>query len=355
MEKNQTIAIAAVAVLLVAGISAFILLNSDSEESTGEFIDARGRTVNVPGEIDSIYAIKSCSLELVSFFNAVNKVTFLDSNEVFNSGRTHNIMLNSLLKDLPTLNASSKETVAMKDIDVIISSTVDVTALNAEQSDYGKPVFAINADLEFDSPEFFDQLNLLGKLFKEEARATELVNGIKGFINDVKIPGTGSQKTGYYAGMMYYGGGQFYKASGNFVAFDYLNVRNIVSPAGNKQPYVVNKETILSQHMDYIFLDGTTVDACKTTMLADATALEVNTPEFRNVTYKLLVYKDWGTNWQNVLINTYYVSKVTTGAAWDFEAKANAILDLFYPDSTVDYAGLVAKLTGGGCAKVSFT
>jgi hypothetical protein len=70
--------------------------------------------------------------------------------------------------------------------------------------------------------------------------------------------------------------------------------------------------------------------------------------------YKTLVYKSWGTNWINQLINVYYVASVMHGDEfeWDFEDKANEIIQLFYPGTEITYSDIASAQSGGGCGKV---
>jgi len=68
-----------------------------------------------------------------------------------------------------------------------------------------------------------------------------------------------------------------------------------------------------------------------------------------------MVYKCYGTNWDNQLINAYYVASITKAElySWNFEDKANEIIQLFYPDSTMTYSEIANGQTGNGCSKVT--
>jgi hypothetical protein len=71
--------------------------------------------------------------------------------------------------------------------------------------------------------------------------------------------------------------------------------------------------------------------------------------------YKTMVYKNWGTNWLNQLINMYYVASIVHDGEfdWNFEGKADEIIQLFYPGTNVKYADLAKAQAGGGCGKVT--
>jgi len=365
MDNNiKLMMLALVTVSFVGGIFVgFALDNGDSgnDSDTRTVIDARGRNVEVPMEIDSILAIKSCSLELVSFFEAVNKVSYLDVNERFNANRTHSFMMKELLEDLPQLDPENAEAIFASDVDVIISSTTDPSRLDDESSKYGKPVFAINADLEFDDAMFFVQISLLGDLFNEKERANELTDGIKAIISEVSLKSITGAINGYSAGIMFYGAGEFMKSTGDFLPFKYIGVNNIIptNPAGNRQPYVVSSEVVLKGDMDYIFLDGSNLQvtiAGNNSLLSNYSIMQNKDAVKEGNIYKVLTYKDWGTNWQNVLINICYVASIVIGEdtmGWSFEDKADEVLDLFYPNVEKGYADLAASQSGNGCGKVN--
>jgi len=71
--------------------------------------------------------------------------------------------------------------------------------------------------------------------------------------------------------------------------------------------------------------------------------------------YTTMVYKCYGTNWENQLINVYYVASTMNGDAhsWSFQDKANEILELFYPGTTMTYLDIANGQTGNGCSKVT--
>jgi len=88
MEKNKIFAIAATSIVLIAALGVAYILNSntgDNKQSETTVTDALGRTVNIPEQIDSIYCIGACSLRLVSYFDAVEKVHAIETAGTFNT------------------------------------------------------------------------------------------------------------------------------------------------------------------------------------------------------------------------------------------------------------------------------
>ncbi|MDR1690341.1 MAG: ABC transporter substrate-binding protein [Candidatus Methanoplasma sp.] len=355
--NNKLIAIIAAAAIVLAGVGVAYALTRDNGADGGQYItDARGREVAIPDEIDSILAIKSCSLQLVSYFDAVKKVTHLDINESFKGtdSRTHTFVLNDLLSGLPVVDPNDPEQVIRANVDIVISSTISVSDLDNEQNKYGVPVFAINADVEFDSDVMYDQIIMLGKLFKEEKRAENLVNGIKTMISSIwNNVGTVDERA-YVCGMNYYGPGGFLKTSGDYLPFEYSKLNNVYESVSGKQPYNTDIETVVSKNPQIIFIDGGGLASAEKYIKDNARILErVDAVSNGNV-YKTMVYKSWGTNWINQLINVYFVASVIhPDVVGNFNEKANEIIQLFYPGTTVTYSDIANAQMGGGCGKVS--
>ena len=328
--------------------------------------DARGRVVTIPDTINSVFAALPCSLQLVSFFDAVNKVKYLDGTlsaaggENFDDNdRSHTYIMSDLLSGLPKVDTNNVESVIETHADIIINSTIDVSKLDDFQASVGIPVFAINADLEFNSPAMYYQLYALGKLFGEEQRAAELVNGILsmiGYITDNSSPVIGM--TGYACGMNFYTPGSFLRTSGDYLPFIYSGLTNISasSSAGvGAQPYNTNIESVIAANPQIIFIDGQGLDTT-VQFIKDNPALQQIDAIKNGQVYKTMVYKDWGTNWVNVLINIYYVASVVHPDLFSqtsFEDYANQIIHLFYPHTDKTYEDLAGAQSGGLCRNVS--
>lgn len=358
MEKNKTIAFVAVLVLVVAAIGVGIfVLNNDESAGDRTVTDSRGREITVPNDIETIFCSNCCSLELISWFDSVDKVCGIDSNDTITGNKTYTQVFKDEFSKLKVITVSNAEEVIALGPTVFISSTVSVEDLNNEQNTYGIPVYGINADLEMGSEDWFTQIIKLGKLLKEEDRAKELVDGVKSLIGDITSKKV-TNVNGYACGMMFYGAGNFIKTTGDYLPFDYSGVKNVMptNKAGTKQPYNTDIESILATDFDYIFIDGssvpTTVDQIKTAI--NETTLGNKDAIKNGDIYKVLVYKVWGTQWDNQLINCFYVADTVNGDSysWSFEDKANEVLELFYGDNAPSYSSIAAGESNGGCGKV---
>jgi iron complex transport system substrate-binding protein len=362
MEKNKVYATMAIAIVIIAAIGVIYILTNkgDNKESETTVTDALGRTVNVPEQIDSVYCLGACSLRLVSYFDAVEKVQAIETAGTFNTrdDQTYYLINKAKFSTLPQVADTAEAILALNPSVIITSLAEDTAAADNLQTQTSIPVYVINADLEFGEP-FYNQITSLGTLFGEQNRATELNNGIAQMISDITSKTTtASAKSAYACGMFYYGGASFLKGSGNYLPFDYSKVTNAIAPAANGQPYVITLETLIAANPDYIFIDSIglsgAIDSINeyistNTGLSDVSAVK------NNEIYSTMIYKCYGTNWDNQLVNAYYVASIMNGElySWNFEDKANQIIELFYPGTAMTYSDIVAGQSGSGCSKVS--
>jgi ABC-type Fe3+-hydroxamate transport system substrate-binding protein len=304
--------------------------------------------------------VGACSLRLVSYFDAVDKVQAIETAGTFNTrdDQTYYLVNKETFAALPQV-AETAEAILDLNPSVIITSTAeDAATADTLQTQTNIPVYVINANLEFGDA-FYDQITSLGELFGEQERATELNNGIAQMISDITSTATtASSEKAYACGMFYYGGASFLKGSGNYLPFDYSNITNAIEPADNGQPYLITLETLIAANPDYIFIDSIGLNDCITSIneyIDTNTGLDSVSAIENNNIYSTMVYKCYGTNWDNQLVNVYYIASTMNGNlySWNFEDKANEIIQLFYPGTTLTYSDIAAGQTGAGCSKVT--
>ena len=356
MVKQQILVVALVAVSLCAIAVGVYMANNDDEPSGDITVtDARGRAVALDGTPEKILAINCCSLELLSYFESVNKAIAIDKDDAIVGDKTYTQAYKEFFSGLEKVDRSNVEGIIALDPDLIITSTVDVGQLDKLQSDTGTPVFAINADVEFGNEMWYTQIEALGKALGEEKRAGDIVKGVKVIIDDIRTSSV-TGINGYACGMMFYGAGEFLKTSGDWLPFDNSGIKNVMkkneSGVGG-QPYKTSLEAVMDKDIDCIFIDNSNLDAVVDEMkgyIADAGLS--NDAITNGDIYNVCLYKKWGTQFDAVLINCLYVTKTMNpeGYSWDFEDKADEVLELLYGDK-VNYETM--KSNGNGCGKIT--
>jgi iron complex transport system substrate-binding protein len=363
MQKNKMFAIFAIVIFLVAALGIAYILNTnkgDEDQSETTVTDALGRTVNIPEQLNSIYCVGASSLRLVSYFDAVEKVQAIETEGTFNTrvDQTYYLLNKANFSLLPQIAATAEAILNLNPSVIVTSAAEDVAAADNLQAQTNIPVYVINANLEF-GKSFYNQITSIGILFGEQGRATELNNGIAKMISEITSKANAINTNSAYAcGMFYYGGASFLKGSGNYLPFDYSKVTNAIEPVANSQPYIITLETLINANPNYIFIDSIGLSDCIASIngfLNSNTGLDKVIAVKDSNIYSTMIYKCYGTNWENQLINVYYVASILNVDlySWNFEDKANEIIELFYPETALTYSDIAEVQTGNGCNKVT--
>lgn len=309
--------------------------------------DVRGRKVEVPREIERILALEANSLRLLSYFDAIEKVVAVEDtgharektyHQFFNLA-TYRLAFPSL-RELPSIGSSSNhEAIIAAQPDIVFSSTIDVGQLDHLQQILGIPVFGIDADIEMNAPkQFLAQFTLMGEVLSEKGRATDLVAGIERIMEDLaaRKQMVNEPKRAYAGGMMYYGPADLLRTTGDYDPFYFTGAQNVMptNPANNRQPYMTSLEDLVKANPSVIFIDAANESLSKRGYQAQKELLDEQVDAFRSKEiHTTLVYKYYGTNWENQIINCYYVGKTLYPDLYadiDIIAKAEEIWELFF-------------------------
>ncbi len=309
--------------------------------------DMRGRTVDIPEDISSIIALSAGSLRLLSYFDAVEQVAAVEDSGHGREISVHDFFYLATyriarpeLQELPSIGSSENhEAIIAENPDVIFSSAVDVSRLDQLQAVLDIPVIAVDADVELNNHQrFFEQLQLLGEVLNEQQRSQELISGIEALLADFeqRRSRTAEPKRAYAGGMMFYGPADLLRTSGDYLPFDLTGTVNVMpsNPSGNLQPYMTSIEHLIKADPRYIFIDAANSHLSRSGFHANKDVYLEHVPAFQNHdVYNTLVYKYYGTNWENQLINTYYAGTVMYPEIYgdiDIARKAEEIWELFF-------------------------
>lgn len=348
-QKMYRVIFSALLVLLMSTATVFALPTQEVQtlEQTRVVTDMRGRSVTIPRDVETLIAVDAGALRLVSYVDATDKIIAVEdaghgrekSDYPFFYLATYRIA-HPELRDLPSIGgADNHEGIIAANPDLVISSAVDVAKLDQLQNILGIPVFGVDVDVEFyDIDRFYDQLQRLGVVLGKESRASDLIDGIKASLADLqgRAAMVTNAKKAYAGGMMYYGEADLFRTTGDFLPFDLTSSQNVMptNPTGNMQPYMTGLEDLIAAEPSYIFLDAANLALSEKGYNENKRVLDELVPAFRNKdVYSTFVYKYYGTNWENQLINVHYVGKVLYPELFSdisIEAKAQEIWKLFF-------------------------
>ena len=327
--------------------------------------DMRGRTVTVPEEVESIIALGAGSLRLLSYLGATDRIIAVEdqghgrekSDYQFFSFATYRLAFPDLRERPGIGSAENHEGIIAAHPDIIVSSIPDTGQLDNLQEITGIPVFGVDVDVELQDQElFFRQLVTLGAVLDREERASELIAGIAAVLTDIenRAAGVDRPKRAYVGGMMYYGPADLLRTTGDYIPFDFTGTENVMptNPAGNLQPYMTSLEDLIAARPEYVFIDAANLALSRSGFETNRTILAEQVPAFaeRRV-FTTLVYKYYGTNWENQLINVYSVGKTLYPEQYSDIAvaeKAEEIWRLFF-DRPLEYNTVIRlQKTGPG-------
>ena len=360
----KLLAISLLLLSIVPGL--FAMAQQEEPQTTPATItvtDTRGRSVTVPSEIDGIVALGAGSLRLVSYLGAADKVVAVEdaghgrekSEYGFFPLATYRLAYPEL-RELPSIgSAENHEGIIAAAPDLVISSAVDTAQLDQLQNVLGIPVYGADVDVElYDTDIFYNELKTLGKLLGAEARADTLVDGIEAALTDLnsRAKAVEEPKRAYAGGMMYYGPADLLRTTGDYLPFDLTGTENTMptNPAGNRQPYMTSLEDLSAAAPDYVFIDAANENLSKDGFMTNRNVLEEQVPAFASEeVYTTLVYKYYGTNWDNHLINIYYAGTVLYPGLYSdisISDKAEEIWKLFF-NVSLDYDEVLAQQKTG--------
>ncbi len=362
-------AVMLVALLLVVGVAAVATpigepgSDPDSAPAFREMTDMRGRVVSVPTQIDSVVALGANSLRLLTYFDAIDTVVAVEDTGHAREKSVHDFfylatyrIAHPRLRELPSIGSKENhEAIIAAAPDIVFSSTVDVAALDQLQRTLDIPVFAIDADVEIGNEDrFYAQLRLVGELLGEQTRAARLVSGIQEIMADLdaRAARVSEPKRAYAGGMMFYGPADLLRTTGDYAPFHLTKTVNVMptNPIGNLQPYMTTLEELIRANPDYVFIDAANNVLSMNGYRANRQVLDEQVSAFaaREV-YTTLVYKYYGTNWENQIINIYFVGTVLYPDVFSdvsAVAKAEEIWRLFF-QVPLAYEDVVALHTPG--------
>lgn len=365
-EKTKFVAIGIVAVLVIAG-GGILIFNSmgggGNDDNTITVTDSLGRSVKVPKNVKTVVCQQAGTLRLVSYFgqSAVDKVVGIDKGDA-NKGigtpenykrATYRIAFPEIVSKAYVGDLDNSEAVRGTKADVVFASEEDSSKVDNFQTACGIPVVALNIMYEMNEKEmskFEGVVRLVGKVLGMDSRANELMAGINGLVKELKVErskiGASESKKAYIGGLFYYMKGGIYKTTGNYSAFELTGIVNVM-PDKNGIPYDTDMENLKSANPDVIFFDCMNYGGYKTAYAKDKPNLASVNAVNQGKIYSTMFYKYYGTNWENQLINAFYLGSVVYPTHYTFsEQKADQILKVFYGDK-LNYSQLVALQSPG--------
>ena len=358
MRKNKLFIISLLALTLCAcNSTGGSNSTSTSNNSSIEIIDLIGRknTIN-PGSFKQVVCIGAGALRLYSYVGDVSilsGVEDIDNTSLTNSpkmfdgvARPYVIAYGDTFSKLPSCGAggpmaqlAEAEKILNCNPDIVISEYEDVDKANALQEQLGVPVIT----LRYGAKGVFDDniknsINLLGKVFNKNEKATALNNYIETqkeeIFNKTKDIKEEDKKSVYIGGLGNWGTTNQYMTAQNYEPFNVAHIKNVVNDLSKDGIQEIEKEKFvdLGKDMDIMILDAAEIKNIKPLYKEDSTIFDECKAWQNGEVYLQMAYNAYYTNVELALANTWYNAKIVYPEVFeyiDIEDKVNEICTQF--------------------------
>ena len=326
--------------IILATLLVFAPLGA-SYSDAHEITDSLARRVNVPdsGSIHRLVALGS-SMAFITYLNAQTLVVGVEDLDKTALPKPYVIRNKEQFKELPVVGKGGA--VRIPDYERIIGLKPDVVFIVSTdpgepdmlQRKLNIPVVAVSLGLpNFDEKVFLQSIELVGKVLGREKRANELVRGIQGIAAELAWrPATGAVAQAYIGGLSYKGNQDIKSTAGCFLPFVLAGIKNEADMAGRSGHMFVNKEFLLANNPDMIFIDANGLPLIRQGMAAEPQYYARLRALKNGRAWLLLPNTSYFNNPEILYINAFYVAKAAYPdhyAELDTTAKADEIFRLF--------------------------
>ena len=328
--------------------------SAEQKVSTRTIVDALGREVTIPAEVNRIVPLGNAT-RLGVYLGLQDKFVTINQGDLSDNAHTAYSWYNrENWKNLPIAASGGygvfhPEVILEADPDMILCTyEADIVADIEEQT--GLPVVAVAQGTLF-GEDYKQSLRILGEACGVSQRAEQVIEFIDGCLNDLKartatIPA--EDKPLVLGAAATFRGG--HGISGVYVDFPVLQAiaANDAAAGLEKESFdtgvEVNKEQILLWDPDVIFLDAANTGLVETEYAEDPAFFEQLSAVRNGQVYQ---WPNATSNYTNVeipLVNAYYAGSVLYPASFadvDFEEKAEEIFSFFLGHS--DYLQVLTE------------
>lgn len=368
MQGKAVIAIAAVIVLVAAGVGVII---ATSGNSSGNLEDFAGYKVEKADNLDNgIVAVGQDSFRWVTYFGLADKCVMVDMNDKTNYlGKSFmyvgkaQALNNTLEKTLKFTSANCSvtdtdvgtiidlnpsvvvvpmgfETDCKKQMDALRAANLHIVHIGYIYTFLDQETFEITKDTE-------KQIDILAKTFGKEDRAKELKNAFTDIVNDIRdiASHVENRKTGFISCLAYNGAHGAESSISFFMPFALANVDNIM--AGEKlngdSGVDTYSATKISEKMDkdtVLFMDATGIFQA-----VDNTSVGILKLFAGHDAYISYPYIWTGINYESVLICAYQILHDAYGLLTDeqLKEKVNSVNEKFLGSANSNRAEVTSK------------
>ena len=230
---------------------------------TRTITDFKGRTVEIPGKVESIVCVGVGALRYTCYMDAEDLVIGVeDCEKEAVISRLYNFVNIEKFQNLPIIGTNGNpypEEIIKLAPDVIVMSKSASVEADDLQNKTGTPVVVVpGSDTTLDN-DCFETIRILGELYGKQTRATELTAYLKSIQKDLAdrtkdIPQE-SKPSVYVGGVSFKGHHGFEGTEAGYGPFALIGAKNLADTTGQSGAFNIDLEQVLSWDPDVIFVD----------------------------------------------------------------------------------------------------
>ena len=322
------------------------VLAQDQAQEMHTVTDMYGRQVEIPKEIKSVVSIGGTATRMVVYMNKTDMIVGIDKNNHDYNLPTRDFAYvnHDKFKELAivgeggnsSIYSAYPEEIIKVNPDIIISGFSSEQMIDQLQEETGIPTIGLTHSAGFFEEDFFETLDLLGQIFDDQERATELTEYIHQAQEDlssrVKDIAEEDRPKVYVGGVNWKGAHGFTGTSANFGPFVALNINNLADTLQDTGFIELDFEKIIEWAPDYIFVEPQNMDLIQSEYQTKPDAFEALEAIQEDRLYSFPSYINNNINFTYSLIGAYYAGQVIYPEEFsdiDLETKANEIMEMF--------------------------
>lgn len=310
--------ILSITLITSAGFSnAGVVSSRENHGSIGKkriIIDALGRNVEIPVDINKVLVLGKGALRLYSYAGDLNKIVGVEAIEHDGGiGRPYTQIYEEYFKNLPSIDKTGEIYENVKnlnpDVIFIIGNNPDIFQVNINI-----PVIALSYGENgiFDEA-VYNSLNIIGDALGTAEKANAAVEYIKESHKDLKkrteTVKVEDRASAYFSCVDFQNSGGIENTQGNLLLFDVLNINNVADQTNMKGNISVSKEQILTWNPKFIFVDLNGLSDVEKDINIDSEFYKELDAFSNKDVYGQLPYEVYGINIETAIVNMYFIGK----------------------------------------------
>ncbi len=370
-----TVSSASEATSEVSAAEAGVESSSEAQAEEITVTDMIGREVTVvPGSYKKVVCIGAGALRMYSYIGDVALLSGVEDidNESLEErpkmfdgvARPYMLAYGEDFKSLPSCGvggpnaqAAEAEKILSCEPDIIISEYEDVEKEDALSEQLGVPVITLKSGpMGVFDESFKGSMELLGQIFDNEEKASELVKFIEDEKKDIADRTANiadeDKPSVYICGLGNWGTTNHLMTAQNYVSFNIANVKNVVTDLEKNGIQEIEEEKFvaLGENTDIMFIDAAAVKNIKPLYAEDKTMFDSVKAWNDGEVYLEMAFNAYYTNYETALINTWFIAKTVYPDAFediDITEKTNEVTKMFLGKELADQINAKPASFGG--------